>query len=58
MALVLHRKDGESIQIGDDIVITFWLKGSKVRLRIEAPKEVNIVRTELLEGTKDDRRNH
>jgi len=48
--LVLSRKAGESINIGEDIVLTVVRIGpNSVRLGIQAPKEVNIVREELLE---------
>jgi carbon storage regulator len=47
--LVLSRKPMERIQIGDDIFITVIRIGpNTVRLGIEAPAELNIVRTELL----------
>lgn len=47
--LVLTRKEGERIQIGDDIVIeVVRINHSQVRLGILAPQEVAIVRTELL----------
>ena len=46
--LVLARKLGESILVGDDITITVVLLSSgKVSLGIAAPKEMNIKRTEL-----------
>jgi carbon storage regulator len=47
--LVLTRKRGERIKIGDDIevVITKILDGS-VRLAIKAPPDTEIMRTELL----------
>lgn len=46
--LVLSRKPGERIFIGDDIVITIVRIGpATVRLGIEAPKEMNIAREEL-----------
>lgn len=46
--LVLSRKLGQSIQIGDDVVVTVVrVEGLKVRLGIEAPQSVRIVRTEL-----------
>jgi len=46
--LVLGRRDGEGIQIGDDITVAVKILGDRVRLVIEAPKDVRIVRTELL----------
>lgn len=48
--LVLGRRQGESIQIGDDITITIVRSGEQVRIGIEAPQEVSVVRTELLEA--------
>jgi len=46
--LVLTRKQNEKIRIGDSIVITVVkMKGKAVRLGIEAPRDVNILRGEL-----------
>ena len=46
--LVLTRKQNEKIRIGDSIVITIVkLKGKGVRLGIEAPSDVSILRGEL-----------
>ncbi len=51
--LILRRKTGESLMLGDDIKITVVESGSDgVRLAIEAPKDVMILRTELAEATK------
>ena len=45
--LVLTRKQNEKIKIGDDIVVSVLkIKGNTVRLGIEAPKEVRVVRGE------------
>jgi carbon storage regulator len=47
--LVLTRKLGEKIVIGDNIVITVTdIDRGKIRLGIDAPREVSIVRSELL----------
>ena len=47
--LVLSRKSGESIQIADNISITVTeVKGGRVRLSIDAPRSVRIVRREIL----------
>jgi carbon storage regulator len=47
--LVLSRKLGEKIQIGEDISITVVdIDRGKIRLGIEAPREVPIFRQELL----------
>ncbi len=46
--LVLSRKLMERIQIGDDVVITVLeIRGSRVRIGIDAPKEIAVMRTEL-----------
>ena len=46
--LVLSRKLGEKIFIGDNICITIVnIDRGKIRLGIEAPKEVQIARSEL-----------
>ncbi|MHB8770861.1 MAG: carbon storage regulator CsrA [Syntrophales bacterium] len=46
--LILTRKLGESIQIGDNIRITFLdIKGKQLRIGIEAPKEVMVHREEV-----------
>ena len=49
--LVLSRKSRESIQIGGSVVVTVLeIRGNKVRLGIDAPKEVHVLRTELHDG--------
>lgn len=49
--LVLTRKPDQKIQIGDNICITIVrVKGQSVRIGIDAPKEVRVMRTELTEG--------
>lgn len=48
--LVLARKCGESLIIGDDIEITITeISGDKVKLGINAPKSVQILRKELVQ---------
>jgi len=47
--LILQRRAGESLQIGDDIRITVTsVDGGKVRLAISAPGDVRILRSELV----------
>lgn len=51
--LVLTRKKDEGIRIGDEITIkVIALKGGGVRLGIEAPVEIPVVRSELLPGDR------
>jgi carbon storage regulator len=48
--LVLTRKSEQKIRIGDDVVITVLkVQGDQVSIGIEAPKELQIVREELLD---------
>jgi len=48
--LVLARKEGENIALGDDITITVVrISGDQIRLGIDAPREVLVLRGELLE---------
>lgn len=47
--LVLSRKPGEKIQIGDEVSVTIVRIGpNTVRVGIEAPRNMNIVRQELV----------
>ena len=51
--LVLSRKKNESIVINDDItVVVVEIRGDKVRLGIEAPKEVPVHRREVYDAIK------
>ena len=45
--LALTRKAGEKVRIGDAVVTIVWVRGKQVRLSIEAPKHVKVLRTEL-----------
>ena len=48
--LVLTRKVGERIRVGDDVVITVVrINGTTVRLGVEAPAHLAVVRQELAE---------
>ncbi|PLV57476.1 carbon storage regulator CsrA [Thermotoga sp. SG1] len=53
--LVLTRKVGEKIVVGNDIVITVLkIEGNSVKIGIEAPKHVKILREELYEELKNE----
>lgn len=55
--LVLTRKAGESLLIGDDIRVTIIsADNEKVRVGIEAPSDRRIFREELLANTRDENR--
>ena len=49
--IVIPRKKGESIVIGDDIILTvIEIRGDKVRLGVEHPKGVTVHRREVYEA--------
>ena len=49
--LVLSRKTNETIKIGDDIEIRILeVKGDTIRIGIEAPKNIDILRGELVQS--------
>ena len=54
--LVLSRKKNESIVINDNInIVVVEIRGDKVRLGIEAPKEIPVHRREVYEAILRDR---
>ena len=49
--LILQRKTGESLMIGEDVRVTVVsIEGGRVRLAISAPSEISILRSELLDA--------
>jgi len=51
--LVLSRKKNESIIINDDItIVVVEIRGDKVRLGIDAPKEIPVHRNEVYEAIR------
>ena len=57
--LILTRRVGESLMIGDEVTITvLGVKGNQVRIGVQAPKEVAVHREEILnrieEATSED----
>lgn len=47
--LVLSRRLGERLKIGDEIeIVILGIQGNQVRLGIDAPKSINVVREELI----------
>ena len=54
--LILTRKPGETLILGDEITITvLGVKGNQVRLGINAPKELSVHRQEVYDKNKDRR---
>jgi len=46
--LILTRRTGETLMIGDDIKVTVLaVKGNQVRIGVDAPKEVSVHREEI-----------
>ena len=57
--LVLSRKKNESIVINDDIsIVVVEIRGDKVRLGVEAPKEVPVHRREVYDAIKRSVESH
>lgn len=52
--LILTRKVGESLMIGDDVAVTvLGIKGNQVRIGVNAPREVAVHREEVLERNRE-----
>ncbi|MEX2415533.1 MAG: carbon storage regulator CsrA [Paenibacillaceae bacterium] len=55
--LVLSRKKGESIMIGDDIeLVVVEIKGDQVRLGVKAPKHIEVYRNEVFTAISESNR--
>lgn len=53
--LIITRKTGESVMIGDDIEITVSkISDGSVKLGIKAPKDISILRKEIVELVKEE----
>lgn len=52
--LILTRKSGESLMIGEDISVTvLGVKGNQVRIGINAPKDIAVHREEIFDKIQD-----
>ena len=53
--LILTRKSGESLMIGEDISVTvLGVKGNQVRIGINAPKDIAVHREEIFDKIQED----
>ena len=54
--LILTRKIGESLKIGEDVTVTVMaVKGNQVRIGINAPKDVAVHREEIYERVQAEK---
>ena len=55
--LVLTRKSNQSITIGGNVVVTVLaVEGDRVSLGVQAPREVSVLRNELLEEAESGKK--
>jgi len=53
--LILTRKEGEGIRLGDNIrIVLVQLRGNQVRLGIECPNTIRVLREELYQAVRQE----
>lgn len=54
--LILTRRVGETLMVGDDVTVTvLGVKGNQVRIGVNAPKEVAVHREEIYERIRKEK---
>ena len=54
--LILTRRVGETLMIGDNVTVTvLGIKGSQVRLGVNAPRDVSVHREEISDRIKKEK---
>jgi len=55
--LILTRKVGETLMIGDDVTVTvLGVKGNQIRVGVNAPKEIIVHREEIYKRIENEKR--
>ena len=55
--LILTRRIGEKLVIGDNVVVTILgAKGSQIRIGIEAPRDIEVHREEIFQRILEERK--